>query len=85
METLSSQGKSFNYPEPNINMVKLEQFVEVIKRSSKKYSTQVLDLFDICGINTANLNKYTRGGVLAESKRFELSNRVRSEMLFTGV
>ena len=82
---LSSQGKSFNYPEPNINMVKLEQFVEVIKKVSKKYSTQVLDLFDICGINTANLNKYTRGGILAESKQFELSNRVRSEMLFTGV
>lgn len=78
-------NKSFNYPEPNINMVKLEQFVDTIKKVCKKYSAQVLDIFETCGINTANLNKYTRGGVLVESKKAEIANKVRSEMLFTGV
>lgn len=78
-------NSSFNYPEPNINMVKLEQFVDTIKKVCKKYSAQVLDIFETCGINTANLNKYTRGGVLVESKKAEIANKVRSEMLFTGV
>lgn len=76
---------SFSYPELNINMVKLEQFVDIIKKVCRKYSTQVLDVFETCGINAANLNKYTRGGALAESKRVEIANKIKSEMLFTGV
>lgn len=76
---------SFSYPEPNINMVTLEQFVDIIKKVCRKYSTQFLDIFETCGINTANLNKYTRGGSLAETKRVEIANKIKSEMLFTGV
>lgn len=76
---------SFSYPQPNINMVKLEQFVDIIKKVCRKYSTQFLDVFETCGINTTNLNKYTRGGSLVESKRVEIANKIRSEMLFTGV